>query len=175
MSCFSFVLACFCGELPHEEFRYWIQNARRDRNGSRGEIPHHNLGRLWSDPAVQAIAAAASIPLNGMLPAVSISAGEGERALRTWYNHVSPEYFNSLEIAILRAGISPRKRRSGAPVAILSESTARRLWPNGDAVGRMFHPTRCADQLARAPAAISVRASGRSGAQHSQLLYSVWN
>ena len=98
------------------------------------------VDRLSSDPRVQAIAAAGSTPLNGMLPAVSISGGEGERALRTWYNHVSPEYFNLLEIAILRGrNFTAEEAISGAPVAILSEATARRLWPNRDAVGQDVH------------------------------------
>src|SRR5260370_39897747 len=42
------------------------------------------LDRLRSEPGVQAIAAAGSTPLNGILPAVSISAGDGEKALRAW-------------------------------------------------------------------------------------------
>src|SRR5579872_2146915 len=74
------------------------------------------VNRLSSEPGVQAIAAAGSTPLNGMLPAVSISAGEGQKALRAWYNHVSPEFFRLLEIAILRGrNFSAEEAVSGAP------------------------------------------------------------
>ncbi len=98
------------------------------------------VDRLSSEPVVQAIAAAGSTPLNGMLPAVSISAGEGQQALRAWYNHVSPEYFRLLGIVILRGrNFTFEEAISGAPVAIISEATARRLWPNRDAVGHEIH------------------------------------
>jgi predicted permease len=95
------------------------------------------LDRLSSKPVVQRIAAAGSPPLNGMLPAVSISAGKGGTALHAWYNHVSPEYFPLLEIPILRGrNFTSGEASSGTPVAIISEATARRLWPNRDAVGQ---------------------------------------
>src|SRR5262249_29248166 len=60
------------------------------------------VDRLSSDPVIQSLAAAGSTPLNGILPSVSVSDGEGKSALRAWYNHVSPEYFPLLEIPILQ-------------------------------------------------------------------------
>jgi predicted permease len=95
------------------------------------------LRRLRSDSTVQAVAAAASLPLNGILPAVSISAGAGAKASDAWYNHVSPEFFSLLEIPILEGrNFTEDEARSGAAVAIISELAARRLWPKGDALGR---------------------------------------
>jgi predicted permease len=94
------------------------------------------LERLRSDSTIQAIAAAASIPLTtGILPAVSISSGAG--VSQAWYNHVSPEFFTLLDIPILEGrNFTEDEARSGAPVAIVSELTARRFWPHGDALGR---------------------------------------
>ncbi|HEX4810839.1 MAG TPA: ABC transporter permease [Bryobacteraceae bacterium] len=95
------------------------------------------VDQLSSKPVVQTIAAAGSTPLNGMLPAVSISSNAGATGLRASYNHVSPEYFPVLEIPILSGrNFTSGEASSGAPVAIISEATARRLWPNGDAVGQ---------------------------------------
>jgi predicted permease len=95
------------------------------------------LERLRSDSTVRGIASVASIPLNGILPAVSISAGAGAKTSDAWYNHVSPEFFSLLEIPILEGrNFTADEARSGAPVAIVSELTARRLWPKGEALGR---------------------------------------
>jgi predicted permease len=96
------------------------------------------LERLRRDSTVQAMAAAASIPLTtGILPAVSISAGEGAKTSQAWYNHVSPDFFSLLDIPILEGrNFTEDEARSGAPVAIVSELTARRLWPKDDALGR---------------------------------------
>ena len=59
------------------------------------------------------------------------------RPSSAWYNHVSPEFFSLLEIPILEGrNFTADEARSGAPVAIVSQLTARRLWPKGDAVGR---------------------------------------
>lgn len=95
------------------------------------------LERLRRDSTVQAIAAASSTPLNGILPAVSISAGAVARSTSAWYNLVSPEFFSLLDIPILEGrNFTADEARSGAPVVVISQLTARRLWPKGDAVGR---------------------------------------
>jgi len=95
------------------------------------------LERLRSDSAVQAIATTASVPLNGILPAVSISAGPGAKLSDAWYNHVSPEFFSLLDVPILEGrNFTSEEARSGAPVIIVSQLTANRLWPKGSAVGR---------------------------------------
>ena len=55
------------------------------------------------------------------------------------YRLASPEYFSVLAIDVLRGRIySESEARSHAAVALVSESTARRLWPKGDAVGQAF-------------------------------------
>ena len=93
------------------------------------------LQRLSSDSTVEAIAAAESIPLNGILPAASISAGA--KTSDAWYNHVSPEFFSLLDIPIIEGrNFTMDEAKSGAPVAIISQLTASRLWPKGDALGR---------------------------------------
>jgi predicted permease len=95
------------------------------------------LSRLATTPVIEGIAAVASIPLDGMLPNLTISARDGQKTVNAWHNHVSPEFFNVLEIPILEGrSFTPDEAAAGAPVAIISELAARSLWPKGNAVGR---------------------------------------
>ena len=50
---------------------------------------------------------------------------------------VTPGYFQTMRIPILRGrGFTDTDRGGQLPVAIVSESVARRFWPNGDALGK---------------------------------------
>jgi predicted permease len=52
---------------------------------------------------------------------------------------VSPEYFDTLGIRLLDGRVFTSADRTGAPdVAVINETMARRLWPDGRAVGRTF-------------------------------------
>ena len=53
------------------------------------------------------------------------------------YRFVSSEYFDVLDITILR-GRAFATSESGAAVAVVSETAARRLWPGGNAVGQQL-------------------------------------
>ena len=51
---------------------------------------------------------------------------------------VSPEYFEVLDIDVVRGrGFLSTERTVEAGVVVMSETAARRLWPNGNAVGQM--------------------------------------
>jgi macrolide transport system ATP-binding/permease protein len=53
------------------------------------------------------------------------------------YNHVSPEYFSLVGIPIMRGrSFTQAESRDDATVVIVTESTARRLWPEQDPVGK---------------------------------------
>jgi putative ABC transport system permease protein len=55
------------------------------------------------------------------------------------YKFVSPEYFEAFDIPIVRGrSFTPAERDGEHPVVIVSESTARKLWPNGNGVGETF-------------------------------------
>jgi ABC-type antimicrobial peptide transport system permease subunit len=56
---------------------------------------------------------------------------------RTLANYVSPSYFETLGIPLLRGRTFTRRENElGGPVAVISDSTARRLWPGEDALGK---------------------------------------
>ena len=55
------------------------------------------------------------------------------------YKFASPEYFSVLDIPIVRGrGFSPAESAGHLPVALLSETAARALWPGADAVGQVL-------------------------------------
>jgi putative ABC transport system permease protein len=67
------------------------------------------------------------------------------RPLQASYNFVSADYFQTLGLRItLGRGFTEQEAQSNAPVALVSESTARRFWPNEDPIGKHIgrHPDR---------------------------------
>jgi predicted permease len=92
---------------------------------------------LAADPAVDAIATASSIPLNGLVPSVTIVTQDGS-AISAAYNHVSPGYFDLLAIPILDGRVfTSAETFSGAPVAMVSAAMARRLVEGENPLGQM--------------------------------------
>ena len=96
---------------------------------------HAMLQALDSDPTVMAFAGARP-PLLVRLPRAFGDVGAGKIALS--YKHVSAGYFDVLGIPIVRGRAFTTAERDEHPVAVVSESVARTLWPNGDGVGKTF-------------------------------------
>jgi predicted permease len=90
---------------------------------------------LASDPTVRAFAGVRP-PLLALPPRGFADAGGGKVALS--YKHVSAEYFDVLGIPIVRGRTFTTAESDEHPVAVVSESVARTLWPNGDSVGKTF-------------------------------------
>lgn len=91
---------------------------------------------LKTDPSVRDIAAANSTLIDGCCRRVALHA-EGGRLDRVSYLTISDNWFSLFELPVVRGrGFTPDEARSRAPVAVISESTARRLWPSADALGK---------------------------------------
>ena len=105
------------------------------------------LQALASDPTVTALAGVRP-PLLALPPRAFGDAGAGKVALS--YKHVSARYFDVLGIPIVRGRAFTTAESDVHPVAVLSESVARALWPNGDGVGATFRiePDNTAQQRA---------------------------
>src|SRR5262249_31476164 len=87
---------------------------------------------LGSERSVARIAAARFTPMNGILADLELSAGNQAPTIRAWYNNVSPEFFDLLCVRLVEGRtFSDDEARHGSAVAILSEATARQLWPKG--------------------------------------------
>jgi len=96
------------------------------------------LTELGTERSITRIAAAQSAPMNGILPGLALSAGEGGATIRAWYNRVSPEFFDLLGVRLTDGRpFSDDEARHGSAVAILSAATARQLWPGESALGRL--------------------------------------
>jgi predicted permease len=100
------------------------------------QIRHAMIEALSREPVVASIAASFPGPLNG--PRAAFAEGPtGKSAVG--YKLVSPEYFSVLGIEILRGrGFAASERSANAAVAVVSESVARQLWPDRNAVGQVL-------------------------------------
>jgi predicted permease len=93
------------------------------------------LQALGSDRTVTAIAGVRP-PFLALPPRAFGDAGAGKVALS--YKHVSPAYFDVLGVPIVRGRAFTAAESDEQPVAIVAESVARTLWPNGDGIGETF-------------------------------------
>ena len=85
-----------------------------------------------AEPSVAAVAASSMDS-----PRVAVAETSGVKA-PVAYRFVSPEYFSVLDIAVVRGrAFTPDERTPNLPVTLVSETTARALWPNADAIGQV--------------------------------------
>jgi putative ABC transport system permease protein len=101
------------------------------------------LGRAQVLPGVRAAALVDQLPLAGSVWGIAARVqGQFEDFTRTlpMIEHmqiVTPGYFATMGIRVKRGrGFDDRDRAGSPPVAIVSESVARRFWPTGDAIGQ---------------------------------------
>jgi predicted permease len=91
------------------------------------------VGALQNDPSVAGIAASRPGALGSPVPAV---AAAGNRRVQAGYRLVSPQYFDVLDIAVLRGrDFDVSERTIDAGVAVVSEAAARELWPGQSTLG----------------------------------------
>ncbi|HEX6047919.1 MAG TPA: ABC transporter permease [Gemmatimonadaceae bacterium] len=95
-------------------------------------------------PGVERAALGYMLPLGGggwdsrVFPAEVVPAA-GDEGLKTDINVVSPSYFATLGIELLRGrGFTSADRAGSPPVAVINEAMAERVWPGEDAIGRRF-------------------------------------
>lgn len=95
-------------------------------------------GRGWVDAA--SISIDLPLDLSSFGTAVTPQGWEdGDRLLSVHHNQVSDGYFETLSIPLLAGrGISADDREGGQPVAVVSETFARRAWPDASPLGRTF-------------------------------------
>ena len=103
------------------------------------------MNRLKAVPGVVDVGLTNTEPLRGCLSR-SLSAGNrpppeaagGEGPPWVCYQPVTPGYLRMLGIPILKGRLFGDSDQAGsAPVAVISESTARRYFPDEDPVGKM--------------------------------------
>jgi predicted permease len=118
--------------------------------------------RLTADPAIERVAAAWRAPLNGPLQPIGVVASQTRIEQTAGFMVVSPEYFPLFDIRVVRGrAFTTLEGEEGAPVVLVSEATARTLWPGLDPIGQTLDlvPSR-GQRATRRPAHTSVRVIG---------------
>jgi predicted permease len=93
--------------------------------------------RIREIPGVDIVAQAGVSPLSDDTQAMNYSIPGKKGDYDIEYNNVSPEYFPLLGVPIVRGrNFTDAENRAGSAVVILTESTARHLWPGEDPLGK---------------------------------------
>jgi len=97
------------------------------------------LEQVQNSPGVTAASLVNTLPLGGRVSKRSLEiegVASGEVSPLFWLNIITPDYFRVMGIAMLAGRPFTDSDIASAPVAILTAETARRFWPNQDAVGK---------------------------------------
>lgn len=108
---------------------------------TRRAILNRVLQRIAAIPGVAASALSTRAPLDSSTPTLRVSAAAAvapsTEAPGVSFLVVSPEYFNVVRTPIVAGrAFTDRDDATGAGAAIVNETLASRLWPDGDALGR---------------------------------------
>jgi putative ABC transport system permease protein len=104
------------------------------------------LAKARTVAGVRSAALARDLPLSGIDPSMPIAidgaappAEPGQAVTRL--RAIGPEYFGTLEIPLLRGReFSDADTADAGAVAVVSQSLARRYWPNQDPIGKRIKP-----------------------------------
>lgn len=96
--------------------------------------------QLRAIPTIESAAIGSDLPFTGTAGASSMASPlNPDRTVRYFRHFVTPGFFAALSIPMQRGRAFTSQDRQGTPpVAIVSESGARRLWGDADALGRRF-------------------------------------
>ena len=105
------------------------------RQGNAVELVRRLAAVMASEPRVAQFAVSNGNPLFGPPPRITLDSPQAR--VPTPFNFVSPGYFDTLRIPILRGrGFREDEASIEARVAIVSAATARAFWPDQDPVGK---------------------------------------
>lgn len=115
-----------------------IRDSRYPDAASRLALYERLLGTLSRTPGVGAAALSFPPPLAEYNPQrIRTDAISGAATSLAGVVSVTPDYFTALSIGLVQGRLfTPLDRAASEPVAVVSETAARRLWPNASAIGR---------------------------------------
>ncbi|MGI8769941.1 MAG: ABC transporter permease [Acidobacteriaceae bacterium] len=103
------------------------------------------LDRVRSLPGVVSAASAGIVPMslvNGAVDTLSVDGYQpppGQPAPSVAYNIISPDYFRTMQIPLLRGrSFTESDDEKNPHVAIVSQSMAKKFWPNHNPIGKQF-------------------------------------
>jgi predicted permease len=104
------------------------------------ELYNRLAERLRALPGVKSVGRTQLLPFTGRQTTPITIAGQRQLAnhsLQANYNFVSANYFQTFGLRITRGrGFSEQEEQANAPVVVISESTARRFWPQENPIGQ---------------------------------------
>jgi putative ABC transport system permease protein len=106
---------------------------------SRARFVERMLERVRQVPGISAVGTTQStfLPNQGMLTFMHVEGVNIENADRSAIRHITPGYFDVLDVPILEGrAIDMRDRLDTQPVCMVSAAFARKYFPDGGAVGR---------------------------------------
>jgi putative ABC transport system permease protein len=99
----------------------------------RAAMAEQIVQRLSALPEVRSAAVAGDLPLRGLESSGFMLYGDENRDVRFARHLVTPDFFATLSIPLVRGRAFTPDDRAGTPlVAMVSATTARRLWPGKD-------------------------------------------
>jgi len=118
-----------------------FKNAASPRERRGWEFYQKLADRLKDLPGVSSVSQVFRVPLYGPRQMTIRLPGASDTQFGTSflasYNAVTPSYFNTLGIPIVRGRVfSAKEMDDGGGAVIVTESTARRLWPNQEPLGK---------------------------------------
>jgi predicted permease len=129
------------GFATHDVYVLSLDLAEHGYNGKSAFAFARELReRLRAFPGTEGVASSTILPgVSSDLTEVSIAGAEqpGEEVLA---NRVSPDYFRTMDIPILRGrAFTEGELRTGGPsLAVISAAMAKRFWPSQDSLGKEF-------------------------------------
>jgi putative ABC transport system permease protein len=117
----------------------------RSRGGDKAEISrmlHQVLQGVQAQPGVEKAALSAALPglSDGWQNDIAVEGYErtkDETLLNVDWSIVSPDYFETMKIPLLRGRtFTTDEDEQGKPVVLVDENLARRFWPNQDPIGK---------------------------------------
>jgi predicted permease len=133
------------GYDPHNVLNLSLEPKLQGYDQPRAEAFFRELlSRAKALPGVESASLAFSIPLGYYGDGAGVYAeGQalppGKRVPGASYNCVTPDYFSTLRMRILKGrAFIEADTSTSQPVAIVNQTMAERLWPGQDAIGRRF-------------------------------------
>ena len=119
-----------------------------DGAGARAQFYRQAVRAVSSLPAVDQVALAALVPLDGSNSQVALGIADGSTptSISPDINIVGPGYFALLDIPVLQGREFTPSDRGSSPVVVVNEMMARDYW-NGEAIGRVLIDERSKEQL----------------------------
>jgi predicted permease len=126
-----------------QTFRISLPDSRYAQPLVRQEFVETLIARIAAHPNVESAGANFGLPLTRFAYGISTSMVDGRKlsddeqdALTLQMRIVTPDYFRTMRIPVTRGrAFTPADRMGSAPVAIVNETAARRLWPDADPLG----------------------------------------